>query len=101
VTSKSVLADHDGLRSLSTMLRNGAGDLGDAAVPVAAAPDAGRSSANVGAALAALVRSMAVLIAQSQVAAKKINANDGAYGNADNQTATGLHELEGQLLEPN
>jgi hypothetical protein len=101
MTDNSVFADHDGLAGLSTGLRNGAGDLADAAMPVTDPPDAGRSSANVGTALAAIVRSMALLIAQSQRGAGQINANNGAYGNADNQTATGLHELEGQLLDPN
>jgi hypothetical protein len=101
VAGNSVVAHHDGLLDLSAVLRNGAGDLADAALPVAEAPDVGRSSANVGAALSAIVRSMALLIAQSQDAAGKVNANNGAYGNAENQTTTGLHELEGQLLEPN
>ncbi|HEX5402338.1 MAG TPA: hypothetical protein VFX16_08560 [Pseudonocardiaceae bacterium] len=101
MTGSSVFAEHDGLTGLSTILRNGAGDLADAAMPVTDPPDAGRSSANVGAALAAIVRSMALLIAQSERTAAQINANNGAYGDVDNQTATGLHELEGQLLEPN
>jgi len=101
MSGDSVLADPGGLRGLVTVLRNGADDLSTAAVPAPVAPDAGRSSANVGAALSAIAKSAALLIAQSQDSANKINANNGSYGNADNQTATGLHGLEGQLLGPN
>jgi hypothetical protein len=97
----SVIADSDGLASLCALLRNGAGDLADAALPASDAPDAGRSSENVGAALSAIVRSMALLIAHSQIAARDIDVSSGAYGNTDNQTATGLHDLEGELLGPN
>ncbi len=101
MSGDSVLADQDGLRSLVTVLRDGADELSTAARPGPGAPDVGRSSANVGAALSAIMKSAALLIAQSQDSAGKINTSNGAYGNADNQTATGLHGLEGQLLEPN
>ena len=101
MSGESVLADPDGLRGLVTVLRNGADDLSTAATPAPAAPDAGRSSANVGAALSAIAKSAAMLIAQSQDSANKINLSNGAYGNADNQTATGLHSLESRLLGPN
>jgi hypothetical protein len=89
------------LRDLAAGLRTGADSLSSAALPMPAAPDAGRSSANVGAALSAIAKSAAVLIARSQDSADKINVSSGAYGNTDNDTATGLHRLEGQLLEPN
>jgi hypothetical protein len=101
MSGNSILADQDGLRSLVTELRNGADDLSAAATPVPDAPDAGRSSANVGAALSAILKSAALLIAQSQDCAGKINTDDGAYGDTDNQVATGLNSLTGQLLGPN
>jgi hypothetical protein len=96
-----LVADRDGLERLSAALRNGASELTDAAVPAPDAPDAGRSSANVGIALSAVVRSMALLIAQSQRTASKINASNGAYGDTDNEIATGLRELDDELLGPN
>lgn len=96
----SILADTDGLRDLVTTLRGGADQLTGAAAPAPTAPNAGISSANVGAALAAIVKSTALLIAQQQATADNINVSNGAYGAADNQAATGLNDLEGQLLEP-
>ncbi|HEX3785939.1 MAG TPA: hypothetical protein VHX38_40325 [Pseudonocardiaceae bacterium] len=96
----SVRADHDGLQNLVTTLRNSADDLATAASPAPAAPDAGISSANVGDALSAIVKSTALLIAQQQSAANKINVNNGAYVAADNEVETGLTQLQGQLLEP-
>ncbi|HEY0805234.1 MAG TPA: hypothetical protein VGD84_09225 [Pseudonocardiaceae bacterium] len=93
MSGDSVLADQGGLRSLVSVLRNGADELSTAATPAPDAPDAGRSSVNVGAALSAIAKSAALLIAQSQDSADKINTSSGAYGNADNQTATGLHGL--------
>ena len=94
-------ADRDGLTRLVSTVHNGADDLGHAAVPVAGAPDAGRSSANVGTALSAIVRSTASLIALSQDSANKINITSGAYGATDNQADTGLRGVLGQLTGPN
>jgi Ca2+-binding RTX toxin-like protein len=101
VPDNRLVADRDGLARLSAQLRNGADKLTDAALPASDAPDVGRSSANVGVALSAVVRSMALLVAQSQRTASKINASNGSYGDADNEIATGLRELDDELLEPN
>lgn len=100
MASGSIVADTDGLRDLVATLRGGADQLTDAATPAPAAPDAGISSANVGAALSAIMKSTALLIAQQQATANNINVSNGAYGAADNEAATGLNDLEGELLEP-
>jgi hypothetical protein len=101
MASKGFSADRDGLGRLVSTIHNGADDLGEAAVPVSGAPDAGRSSANVGAALASITKSTASLIALSQDSANKININSGAYGATDNQADTGLRGVLGQLTSPN
>ena len=100
MSSGKIFADRDGLRELTTALHNSADDLGNAAAPAPDAPNAGISSANVGAALSAIVRSTALLIAQQESAANNVHADNGAYGAEDNQIATGLTQLQGQLLEP-
>jgi hypothetical protein len=101
MTGDSIRADRNGLEDLATTLRRGATELADTAIPAPAAPDAGRSSANVGAALAAVMKSAAALMAKSQEAAGRIDVNDGAYAGVDNQASTALGDFEGELLEPN
>lgn len=95
-----IFADHDGLQNLVTTLRNSGDDLITAVSPGPEAPDVGISSANVGAALSAIIKSTALLIAQHQATAHNINVANGAYGAEDNQVETGLTQLQGQLLEP-
>ncbi|HEX3591877.1 MAG TPA: hypothetical protein VHV74_19825 [Pseudonocardiaceae bacterium] len=55
----------------------------------------------MGAALAAVMKSAAALMAKSQEAAGRIDVNDGAYAGVDNQASTALGDFEGELLEPN
>ncbi len=94
-------ADRDGLSRLVSTVNNGAEDLGRAAIPAVEAPNAGRSSANVGVALSAITKSAASLIALSHDSADKINVNSGAYGATDNQADAGLSGILGQLTGPN
>jgi hypothetical protein len=101
VTENKVVADQAGLAGLVSTLHNGAEDLGSTASPAPSAPDAGRSSANVGAALSAIMKSVASLIALSQDSGNKINTNSGAYGSADNQVDTGFQGILGNLTNPN
>jgi hypothetical protein len=86
---------------LVSTVHNGAADLGGAAVPAPGAPDAGRSSANVGSALSAITKSTASLIALSQDSANKIDINSGAYGATDNQADTGLRGVLSNVTSPN
>lgn len=94
-------ADRDGLARLVSTVHNGAEDLGRAAAPAPGAPDAGRSSANVGIALAAITKSAASLIALSQDSANKINTSSGAYGATENQADTGLQGILSTITSPN
>lgn len=89
------------MAELVSTIHNGADDLGSAALPVAGPPDAGRSSANVGTALSAIMRSTASLIALSKDSANKINVNSGAYGATDNQADAGLRGVMSNLTSPN
>lgn len=100
MTADKVVADQAGLAGLTSALHNGAEDLGNAVSPAPSAPDVGRSSANVGAALSAIMKSMASLIALSQDSGNKINTNSGAYGTTDNQVDTGLQGIMGDLTNP-
>ena len=95
-----IRADREGLQNLVTTLRNSGDDLATAVTPGPEAPDAGISSANVGDALSAIIKSTALLIAQQQATAHNINIANGAYGAQDNQIETGLTQIPGQLLEP-
>lgn len=101
MASNGFSADKNGLARLVSTVNNGVDDLGRAAVPAVGAPDAGRSSANVGAALSAIMKSTASLIALGQDSANKINVNSGAYGATDNQTDAGLRGIIGELTSPN
>lgn len=95
-----VVADEAGLAGLVSTLHNSAEDLGNAASPAPSAPDVGRSSANVGAALAAIMKSTASLIALTQDGGNKINTSSGAYGTTDNQVGSGLQGIMGDLTTP-
>lgn len=101
MTGNGFSADQDGLAQLVSTIHNGADDLGGTAVPTPGAPDAGRSSANVGTALSANTRSTASLIALSQDSANKIDINSGAYGATDNRADAGLQGVMIKLTSPN
>ncbi|MGH3503956.1 MAG: hypothetical protein ACRDQA_24135 [Nocardioidaceae bacterium] len=91
---KKMLADPDGLHDVARQLRDGADELNSAASTVPHAPDAGLSTANVGAAVSALARSAAALMVQSEDNADKIHASNGSYGATEN---TNTQSLDGVL----
>lgn len=90
-----VRAEPEGLRALASQLREGVSGLGGVTNAAPPAPNAGVSSARVGEALAAILRSSAGLVASLEDAANKIDASDGSYGEVDNKAAADFGSLGG------
>lgn len=76
------------LTDIATKLRAGAKDLGDGANGAPPGPDAGTSSAVVGAALAALATAGATASALLETTAGKVNAALGAYDITENSNTS-------------
>jgi hypothetical protein len=92
-------ADYAGLQGLVEQLRTGAASIDGPARSMPPAPDAGRSSANVGAAITELGKSAAALAAKTEDAANNIDAAHGSYAGTDNGATDDFRRL-GNLHGP-
>lgn len=92
-------ADYAGLQGLVEQLRRGAAAIDGPASSMPPAPNAGRSSGNVGVAIAELGKSAAALAAKTDDAANNIDAAHGSYAGTDNGSTDDFRRL-GNLHGP-
>lgn len=94
---KKIDVDQQSLKQLATTLHGGADEVSEAASSMTTSVDAGMSSGTLGAAMAALAKATACVVADTERSADIINTSNGSYGSTENTNKAGLNDFLNDL----